>query len=74
MVFVADIIYENIKHAFFQPAEKSLIVVIHFHLHSEIMIGKKKSQVRSPSDLSLLPYIFIHSLTFCPLLFYILLI
>lgn len=33
-----DIIYENIKHAFFQPAEKSLIVVLHFHLHSEIMV------------------------------------
>jgi len=39
-----DIIYDNIKYAFFQPAEKSLIVVVHFHLHSEIMVGKKKTQ------------------------------
>jgi len=39
-----DIIYENIKHAFFQHAENSLIVAIHFHLHNEIMIGKKKSK------------------------------
>lgn len=37
-----DIIYANIKHAFFQPSEKELITVIHFHLRSEIMIGKKK--------------------------------
>jgi len=39
-----DIIYDNIKHAFFQHAESSLIVAVHFHLHNEIMIGKKKSK------------------------------
>lgn len=37
-----DIIYQNIKHAFFQPAEKELITVVHFHLHDEIIINKKK--------------------------------
>lgn len=38
-----DIIYSNIKHAFFQPAERELIVLVHFHLHNAIMIGKKKT-------------------------------
>lgn len=38
-----DIIYKNIKHAFFQPAEKELIVLIHLRLHNAIMIGKKKT-------------------------------
>jgi len=36
-----DILYGNIKNAFFQAAQKDLIVLIHFHLHSPIMIGKK---------------------------------
>lgn len=40
---VVDIIYRNIKHAFFQPSEKIEIVLIHFHLHNAIMIGKKKT-------------------------------
>jgi len=39
-----DIIYSNIKHAFFQPAENELIVLIHFHLYDPIMVGKKKIQ------------------------------
>lgn len=40
-----DIIYSNIKHAFFQPSEAfSPIIALHFHLHSDIMVGKKKSQ------------------------------
>lgn len=39
-----DIIYENIRHAFFQPAENQVIVIIHFHLKNEIMIGKKKTK------------------------------
>ncbi|XRB18595.1 FACT complex subunit [Pseudoscourfieldia marina] len=37
-----DIMYSNIKHAIFQPCEKDLITLIHFHLHNPIMIGKKK--------------------------------
>jgi nucleosome binding factor SPN SPT16 subunit len=36
-----DILYGNIKHAFFQAAQKDLIVLLHFHLDSPIMIGKK---------------------------------
>jgi len=39
-----DILFKNIKHAFFQPADKELIVLVHFHLHDGIMIGKKKTQ------------------------------
>ncbi|KAF8818763.1 transcriptional elongation factor [Cardiosporidium cionae] len=38
-----DITYSNIKHAFFQPCERELIVLIHFHLKSPIMVGKKKT-------------------------------
>ena len=39
-----DIMYKNIKQAFFQPAEKEMICLIHFHLHDDIMVGKKKSK------------------------------
>jgi nucleosome binding factor SPN SPT16 subunit len=40
-----DIIYKNIKHAFFQPAEKSTLnVLMHFELHNPIMLGKKKAK------------------------------
>lgn len=38
-----DIIFSNIKHAFFQPSEKELITLVHFHLHEPIMVGKKKT-------------------------------
>jgi nucleosome binding factor SPN SPT16 subunit len=38
-----DIIYKNIKHAFFQPCENELIVLIHFHLHNPILVGRKKT-------------------------------
>eukprot|EP00727_Mastigamoeba_balamuthi_P010087 m51a1_g5700 putative fact complex subunit spt16 (1015) ;mRNA; f:1028518-1032300 len=37
-----DIMYKNIKHAFFQPGEQELIVLIHFHLKSPIVVNKKK--------------------------------
>eukprot|EP00922_Rhytidocystis_sp_ex-Travisia-forbesii_P045610 GHVS01068054.1.p1 GENE.GHVS01068054.1~~GHVS01068054.1.p1 ORF type:complete len:908 (+),score=157.09 GHVS01068054.1:521-3244(+) len=39
-----DVTYANIKHAVFQPCERELIVLIHFHLKSPIMVGKKKTQ------------------------------
>jgi len=39
-----DINFKNIKLAFFQPAQKEVIVLIHFHLHDPIMIGKKKTK------------------------------
>ncbi|KAH7863778.1 hypothetical protein Vadar_021913 [Vaccinium darrowii] len=38
------IMYGNIKHAFFQPAEKEMIIVVHFHLHNHIMVGTKKTK------------------------------
>lgn len=39
-----DIIYSNIRHAFFQEARNEVIVLIHFHLKNEIMVGKKKTK------------------------------
>lgn len=41
-----DIMYNNIKHAFFQEAQNDYCVIIHFHLKNAIMIGKKKSYVK----------------------------
>ncbi|WVQ82770.1 FACT complex subunit SPT16 [Cryptococcus sp. DSM 104549] len=38
-----DILFSNIKHLFFQPSEKELIVIIHVHLKAPIMLGKKKT-------------------------------
>ena len=38
-----DIIYDNIKYAFFQPCENEIMVLIHFYLKNPIMIGKKKT-------------------------------
>lgn len=42
---ISDILFSNIKHLFFQPSEKELIVLIHVNLVSPIMIGKKKTYV-----------------------------
>ncbi|VFQ98906.1 unnamed protein product [Cuscuta campestris] len=39
-----DIMYVNVKHAFFQPAEKEMITLLHFHLHNHIMVGTKKTK------------------------------
>ncbi|CAN4117731.1 unnamed protein product [Withania somnifera] len=39
-----DIMFGNIKHAFFQPSEKEMITLLHFHLHNHIMIGTKKTK------------------------------
>jgi nucleosome binding factor SPN SPT16 subunit len=39
-----DIMYENIRFAFFQPAKQELKTLIHFHLKNPIMVGKKKTQ------------------------------
>ena len=39
-----DVMYRNIKHAFFQPSEKEMITVLHFHLHNHIMVGNKKTK------------------------------
>jgi nucleosome binding factor SPN SPT16 subunit len=39
-----DILYNNIRHLFFQPSKQELIVVIHVHLINPIMIGKRKTK------------------------------
>lgn len=39
---VVDIMYSNIKYAIYQPCEKEVMVLIHFHLKNPIMVGKKK--------------------------------
>lgn len=41
---VVDIIYSNIKHAFFQDCKQEIMVLIHFHLKHPIMVGKKKHE------------------------------
>uniref|UniRef100_A0A2P2I040 FACT complex subunit n=1 Tax=Hirondellea gigas TaxID=1518452 RepID=A0A2P2I040_9CRUS len=37
-----DILYNNIKNAFFQPCDGEMIILLHFHLQHAIMFGKKK--------------------------------
>ncbi|OMP09388.1 hypothetical protein COLO4_05501 [Corchorus olitorius] len=39
-----DVLFGNIKHAFFQPAEREMITLVHFHLHNHIMVGNKKTK------------------------------
>ncbi|CAN8308167.1 unnamed protein product [Cochlearia groenlandica] len=39
-----DVLFSNIKHAFFQPAEREMITLVHFHLHNHIMVGNKKTK------------------------------
>ncbi|KAK0591754.1 hypothetical protein LWI29_007409 [Acer saccharum] len=39
-----EVMFGNIKHAFFQPAEKEMITLVHFHLHNHIMVGNKKTK------------------------------
>ncbi|KAF3235483.1 FACT complex subunit spt16 [Orbilia oligospora] len=39
-----DILFSNVKHLFFQPCEHELIVIIHVHLKTPIMVGKKKTK------------------------------
>ncbi|KAM1160128.1 hypothetical protein ACFX19_033782 [Malus domestica] len=39
-----DVMFANIKHAFFQPAENEMITLLHFHLHDDIMVGNKKTK------------------------------
>lgn len=37
-----DIMYNNIKHAIYQPCDKEMIILLHFNLVNPIMINKKK--------------------------------
>jgi nucleosome binding factor SPN SPT16 subunit len=41
---ILDIMYGNIKHAIYQPCDKTTMVLVHFHLKDAIMIGKKKQK------------------------------
>lgn len=41
---IMDMMYANIKHAIFQPCEKTTMVLIHFHLKDFVLIGKKKQK------------------------------
>lgn len=36
---IVDVMYTNIKHAFFEPCDKSTLVLVHFHLKDFILIG-----------------------------------
>ena len=38
------VLFNNVKHLFFQPCAHELIVIIHIHLKNPIMIGKKKTK------------------------------
>ncbi|XP_055357882.1 FACT complex subunit SPT16-like [Paramacrobiotus metropolitanus] len=37
-----DLLYNNIKHAFFQPCEGEMIILLHFHLKNHIIYQKRK--------------------------------
>lgn len=37
-----DLLYKNVKHAFFQPCDGEMVIILHFHLKHPIIIGKKK--------------------------------
>ncbi|KAJ2160006.1 FACT complex subunit spt16, partial [Coemansia sp. RSA 562] len=39
-----DILFNNIRHLFFQPCDKELLVLIHVNLRNPIILGKKKIQ------------------------------
>lgn len=43
---ILDILFSNIKHLFFQPCDHELLVIVHIHLKSPMMIGKRKAHVR----------------------------
>ncbi|KAJ7582567.1 FACT complex subunit SPT16 [Mycena floridula] len=38
-----DILFNNIRHLFFQPCDHELLVLVHLHLKAPIVIGKKKT-------------------------------
>ncbi|MCL7052039.1 hypothetical protein MKW94_017356, partial [Papaver nudicaule] len=36
-----DIMYSDVKHAFFQDGDQTVSSLLHFHLHNSIMVGKE---------------------------------
>lgn len=41
---VLDVMYNNVKHAIFQPCDKTTMVLVHFHLKDYIIINKKQQR------------------------------
>lgn len=39
-----DVLFSNIKHLFFQPCDHEMTVIVHLHLKTPIMVGKKKTK------------------------------
>lgn len=39
-----NVLYNNIKHLFFQPSVGEMVVLIHAHLKTPIMVGKSKTK------------------------------
>ncbi|KAK9382966.1 FACT complex subunit-domain-containing protein [Kockiozyma suomiensis] len=39
-----DLLFNNIKHLFFQPCDHELVVIVHVHLKQPIMVGKRKTK------------------------------
>merc|ERR1711962_1447235 len=37
-----DVLYKNVKHAFYQPCDGEMVIILHFHLKHPIIIEKKK--------------------------------
>ena len=37
-----DLLYNNIKNAFYQSCDGEMIILLHFHLKNAIMFGKKR--------------------------------
>jgi len=42
-----DILYNNIKHAFFQPCDGEMIILLHFHLKVQEKYKKNSSEAHS---------------------------
>jgi nucleosome binding factor SPN SPT16 subunit len=39
-----DLLFNNIRHVFFQPNDSELVTVIHVHFRNPIMVGKRKTK------------------------------
>lgn len=39
-----DVLFNNVKHLFYQPCDNELIVLIHLHLKAPILVGKRKTK------------------------------
>jgi nucleosome binding factor SPN SPT16 subunit len=39
-----DLLFNNIRHVFFQPNDSELVTLVHVHLRNPIMVGKRKTK------------------------------